>query len=404
MKKSVVIGIIFLSIGTTLLPPINGTRNNSTTSDLQMNSSFLSNVTIIDTLGDVCTINYTTQETEIITTHPDIEVENIDIKQTTYTQQEIQATVSLQVVGIIEDRGQLIDSYQGNFTDLNFVEYDFTLTTSEQDYTISYANQTGLLSDGIETVNLTFSDFSVVGDTLTIWFSLHDANETYEDLIVTSMFVKINFTSPSPDQDFVYLTDIAPNPPLEIMEINAPPQGYEGQVIQFEGSVIPMTGLPPYTYHWDFGDGTALTQYNPTHIYTTGGIYTCTLTVIDNANATASKSRTIIIQDIQNAFIIGTYTNFTTDDDFLIFQTVDMRLIAFKPFQFLHYLTGEEVTVLKDTVQLLMTPQFILGMVQYVAEIENDRDTSNLSNPTIPNEPQYNPLSFFPLKYSLHFS
>ena len=52
--------------------------------------------------------------------------------------------------------------------------------------------------------------------------------------------------------------------------------------------VPPETGCAPYTvqfvntgrgssFHWDFGDGTTSTEANPTHTYTTGGIYMVTL-------------------------------------------------------------------------------------------------------------------------------
>lgn len=52
--------------------------------------------------------------------------------------------------------------------------------------------------------------------------------------------------------------------------------------------IPPEVGCAPHTvhlhntgrgasYHWDFGDGTTSTQRNPTHTYTSGGIYTITL-------------------------------------------------------------------------------------------------------------------------------
>lgn len=43
-------------------------------------------------------------------------------------------------------------------------------------------------------------------------------------------------------------------------------------------------GNPPYTYLWDFGDGTTSTLQNPTHTYTSTGPYTVTLTVMDQDN------------------------------------------------------------------------------------------------------------------------
>ncbi|MBT8271890.1 MAG: PKD domain-containing protein, partial [Bacteroidia bacterium] len=43
-------------------------------------------------------------------------------------------------------------------------------------------------------------------------------------------------------------------------------------------------GEPPYTFLWDFGDGTTSTLENPIHSYTSTGPYTVTLTVFDAIN------------------------------------------------------------------------------------------------------------------------
>jgi outer membrane protein OmpA-like peptidoglycan-associated protein len=40
-------------------------------------------------------------------------------------------------------------------------------------------------------------------------------------------------------------------------------------------------GCPPYTYLWDFGDGTTSTEQNPRHTYQTEGKYTSSVTVTD---------------------------------------------------------------------------------------------------------------------------
>jgi hypothetical protein len=253
-------------------------------------------VTITDIIDDVSSIDYATSGTTVVTSHKDINVKNLDIIKATYTQQATQATVTLQVRGSIEDRGKMIDQNSMDFDALNFVEYDFQVTTSEQDYTINYANQTGQVSNGVDTRNLTSADFTVIGDTLTIIYTLTSPTEVYENLSVTSMFVKMNLSGSEPDlTDFVYLSDIAPNPTLEIMEAYAQNVGSIGENVQFNGSIIPLTGQPPYQYHWNFGDQKTSTELNPTHAYTKEGEYTYTFTVTDQAGDTASQTGSITI-------------------------------------------------------------------------------------------------------------
>ncbi|HWR63670.1 MAG TPA: PKD domain-containing protein [Candidatus Thermoplasmatota archaeon] len=253
--------------------------------------------TITDIIEDVSSVDYFTQETTVVTSHPEIEVNNLDIVKATYSQQGTQATVTLQVRGSIENRGKIIDFYTDDtFGPLNFVEYDFSLSTTEQDYTISYANQTGQVSNGVDTTNLTSSDFTVVGDTLTITFDLTSAAEVYDNMSVTSMFVKMNISAGDMDiSGFVYLSDIAPNPTLEILEAYAPNIGSVGETIQFNGSIIPLTGQPPYQYRWDFGDEKTSTQMNPTHAYDKAGEFTYTFTVTDQAGDSASETGKITI-------------------------------------------------------------------------------------------------------------
>jgi PKD repeat protein len=248
---------------------------------------------ITDGTNDVNSIDMTTGDSKVVTYSPDINVDNLDLIKATYIQQGIQATVSLQVKGNIENRGKIIDINNPDALNFNAVEYDFQLTTSEQDYYISYSNETGqLLIGGNEQINLTSSDFSAVGDTLTISFALTSADETYSNLSVTSTYLKVDL---SDEASLVYLSDIAPNLPLVVSYAYASNIGSIGESIQFNASVEPLTGQPPYTYSWDFGDESTSTQLNPTHTYTKAGVYTYTFTVTDNADATASQSDNITI-------------------------------------------------------------------------------------------------------------
>jgi PKD repeat protein len=83
-----------------------------------------------------------------------------------------------------------------------------------------------------------------------------------------------------------------------------------GQVplnVAFTGSAT--GGTPPYTYHWDFGDGSATSSaQNPSHTYTSSGTYTATLTVTDSATpaSTATSSVTVTV----NANAVYSFSGF----------------------------------------------------------------------------------------------
>ena len=250
-------------------------------------------ITITDVIGDVSSVDYLTQDITVVTSHPDIDVDNIDIVQATYTQQGTSATVTLQVKGIIENRGKLVDFDGQGIWDVTSISYDFTVITNLKKYMIGYCNNTGKLTYDNKEISLTSSDFSVIGETLSITFELVSADEIYKELSTSAAFYKWNFETIQ--VEYVYLLDIAPSP-LNIMEVMVIPNtGSVGQTVQFNASVQPMTGQPPFQYRWDFGDGSTSTLLNPTHIYTKSGTYTYTFTVTDQAGDSASETDTIEI-------------------------------------------------------------------------------------------------------------
>ncbi|TND09025.1 MAG: adhesin AidA-related protein [Bacteroidetes bacterium] len=60
-----------------------------------------------------------------------------------------------------------------------------------------------------------------------------------------------------------------------------------------------VTGMAPYSYFWDFGDGNFSTQPYPTHVYASSGSYQVCLTVItaDSCTDTYCDSSTFLMQD-----------------------------------------------------------------------------------------------------------
>jgi PKD repeat protein len=57
-----------------------------------------------------------------------------------------------------------------------------------------------------------------------------------------------------------------------------------------------LGGKAPYTYTWDFGDGTTpVTAQNPIHVYETEGSYTVTLTVTDSVGTVDEATTTVTV-------------------------------------------------------------------------------------------------------------
>ncbi len=74
------------------------------------------------------------------------------------------------------------------------------------------------------------------------------------------------------------------------------------QNIQFTANAT--GGVSPYSYSWNFGDGTSDTGNPVTHSYSAAGYYTVTVTVTDSIGETASDSVTINIQQVSTSMTL----------------------------------------------------------------------------------------------------
>lgn len=78
-------------------------------------------------------------------------------------------------------------------------------------------------------------------------------------------------------------------------DADGPYYGLIGEPVPFEGTA--RWGYPPYTYHWDFGDGNTSDQEDPKYNYTETGNYTVTFTVTDNKSNQSIDTTYAWIQD-----------------------------------------------------------------------------------------------------------
>lgn len=74
----------------------------------------------------------------------------------------------------------------------------------------------------------------------------------------------------------------------------------EDKVVSFSGTGLDtVSDQTSLTYHWDFGDGSTEIGPNPTHTYTISGVYTVTLTIMDDNGDIDHDQITIIVENVQ---------------------------------------------------------------------------------------------------------
>src|SRR5207249_4553957 len=87
-------------------------------------------------------------------------------------------------------------------------------------------------------------------------------------------------------------------PPLTVDFSFSPSSPTVGQSVSFSSSV--SGGTAPYTYAWDFGDGSTSAAVNPSHTYSTAGSFTVELAVTDSSSPMLSQSapHTVIVSPV----------------------------------------------------------------------------------------------------------
>ncbi len=262
-----------------------------------------------DPTGDVMTLDINSGNGQVVTSSPYMTIADIDITNVNYSDDNAgTATTTLKVAGAIQNRGKIFDQNSTDYSDylkMNSIEYTITIFTNESDYTITYINHTcQLVINGGDTTNIT--GYSVHDNTLTVPFSFTNPHEQYDSINATADFIKTNFSSLDDlnnmsESDFakfyIQYEDNAPNPSLALDDVSAESNLVAiGKNVQFNCSVTLFSGLPPYTYHWSFGDGTSSTQQNPIHAYSSAGDYTYNCTVTDKVGTTVFEAGQIKIQ------------------------------------------------------------------------------------------------------------
>jgi PKD repeat protein len=86
--------------------------------------------------------------------------------------------------------------------------------------------------------------------------------------------------------------------PLTAAAGASPTTGNAPLTVSFTGSA--SGGTAPYSYSWNFGDGSTSTAQNPSHTYNSAGTYTATLTVTDSSSPakTATATATVTVSAV----------------------------------------------------------------------------------------------------------
>jgi len=82
--------------------------------------------------------------------------------------------------------------------------------------------------------------------------------------------------------------------PLAATASGTPTSGQTPLTVNFTGTAT--GGTPPYSYSWNFGDGTATsTAQNPSHTYNSAGTFTATLTASDSSSPVKTATSTVSV-------------------------------------------------------------------------------------------------------------
>jgi PKD repeat protein len=171
------------------------------------------------------------------------------------------------------------------------VDFDGSGSTDSDGMISTYAWDFGDGSAGSNQQNLmhTYTVAGIYTATLTV---------TDNDGVTDTDTVVITVTDPNS-------SNIAPT----AAATGTPTSGNAPLDVDFDGSGSTDSDGSISTYAWDFGDGSQISNLqNPTHTYTTAGIYMATLTVTDDEGATNTDTVAITVTNPSGSGLIGHWT------------------------------------------------------------------------------------------------
>ena len=150
------------------------------------------------------------------------------------------------------------------------VSFTSAVTGGVSPYSYDWEFGDGSKSNAANTVHI-----YITGGNFTVWLNVNDAVGTS----VQSAFSFVNVTPAA--------VNLTVTPPTRFVD------GSTGISVNFTASVT--GGTPPYTYHWDFGDGGQSDATNPTHTYATTGAYRVSVTVTDAQGQSVTRTFEFVV-------------------------------------------------------------------------------------------------------------
>ncbi|MBO0888246.1 PKD domain-containing protein [Candidatus Bathyarchaeota archaeon] len=161
--------------------------------------------------------------------------------------------------------------------------FTFTPSTPQTNQTITYTgNATG--GTGPYTFSWSFGDGSTASSGSPITHVYRSAGTFTVQLNVTDSARP----SPATVSSLESISVSSPPRPLVASIAFDPSAPVQGTTISFTVSV--SGGTLPYSFNWDFGDGSMATDASPTHAFTSPGAYTVGLTINDSGSPSQSTS------------------------------------------------------------------------------------------------------------------
>ena len=154
-------------------------------------------------------------------------------------------------------------------------------------------------------------------------------------------------------------------------EANGPYKAMINQPVQITGTIF--GGIPPYTCHWNFGDGNTSEEQNPKHVYGNVGNFTVTFTVIDSEGNYSIDTSYVIVSAAAPSVAITKPVN--------SIYLMDMRILPF----------SKPVIIGKITIQVEATQEpFGIDRVEFYVD-----DTLKATDTEPPYEWAWSTPAFF---------